>query len=67
MTKILPSKLHLKQRLYSHHMAEGTSLEDHLTTVSNLESTEVKYDEKDLRVILLCLLSPSYLNIRDII
>ena len=48
-------------------MAEGTSLEDHLTTVSNFEPTEVKYDEEDLRVILLCLLFPSYSNIRDII
>ena len=65
--KILPSKLHLKQRLYSHHMAEGTSLEDRLTTASNLEPTEIKYDEEDLKVILLCSLSPSYSNIRDTI
>ena len=30
MTKSLTSKLHLKQRLYSHRMKEGMSLEDHL-------------------------------------
>lgn len=55
MTKSLPSKLHLKQRpffgefkqrLYSHHLTEGTSLENHLTVfkeiVSYLESLEVK-------------------------
>ena len=46
MTKSLTSKLHLKQRLYSHSMAEGTSLEVHLTVfkevVSDLETMEVK-------------------------
>ena len=67
--KNLPSKLHLKQRLYSHHMVEDTSLEDHLTTfkeiVSDLETMEVKYDEKDLGLILLCSLPPCYLNFRD--
>ena len=71
MTKILPSKLHLKQRLYSHHMAEGTSLKDNLTTfkgiISDLEAMEVKYDEEDLGLILLCSLPSSYLNFRDTI
>ncbi|KAG6512732.1 hypothetical protein ZIOFF_030861 [Zingiber officinale] len=42
MTKSLTNKLHLKQRLYSHRMSEGTILEDHLTVfkeiVSDLES-----------------------------
>ena len=37
-------------------MVENTSLEDHLTTfkeiVSDLETTEVKYDEEDLWLIL---------------
>ena len=45
MTKSLTSKLHLKQRLYSHRMSEGMSLENHLTVfkeiVSDLESMEV--------------------------
>ena len=49
MTKSLPSKLHLKQGLYSNHMTKSTSLEDHLTTfkeiVSDIETMEVKYDE----------------------
>ena len=39
-------------------MMEGTSLEDNLTIfkeiVSDLETMEVKYDEEDLRLILLC-------------
>ena len=46
MTKILTSKLHLKERLYSHSMEEGTSLEEHLTTFKEIfmdvETLEVK-------------------------
>ena len=60
MMKSLPSKLHLKQRLYFHHMGKSTYLEDHLTTfkeiVFDLKVMEVKYDEEDLGLILLCLL-----------
>ena len=36
MTKSLTSKLHLKQRLHSYSMAEGTSLEEHLTTFKEI-------------------------------
>ena len=57
MMKSLTSKLHLKQRLYSHHLEEGASPDEHLTTfkeiVSDLETMEVKYDEEDLGLILL--------------
>ncbi|KAG6516486.1 hypothetical protein ZIOFF_026951 [Zingiber officinale] len=42
MTKSLTNKLHLKQRLHSHRMSEGTILEDHLIVfkeiISDLES-----------------------------
>ena len=52
MMKILTSKLHLKQLLYSHRMTEGTSLEEHLIIfkeiVYDLETMEVRYDEEDL-------------------
>lgn len=69
MTKNLTSKLHLKQRLYSHHMSEGASLEDHLFVfkkiVSDLETMEVKYNEEDLGLILLCSLPASYTTFRD--
>ena len=58
MTKSLPRKLHLKQRLYSHYLAKDTSVIDHISTfkeiVADLETMEVKYDEKDLRLIFLC-------------
>ena len=71
MTKSLPSKLHLKQLLYSHHLAEGTSMINHIYTfkeiVVDLETMVLKYDEEDLRLILLCSLPSSYLNFRDTI
>ena len=50
---------------------KSTSLKDHLTTfketISDLEIMKVKYDDKDLGLILLCLLRPSYSNFRDTI
>ena len=71
MTKSLTSKLHLKQRLYSHGMVEGTSLEEHLTAFKeilvNLETLEVKYVEEDLGLMLLCLLPNSYATFKDTI
>lgn len=52
MTKSLTSKLHLKQRLYSHRLKECGSLEDRLSVfkdiVPDLKTMEVKYDEVDL-------------------
>ena len=69
MKKSLTSKLHLKQRLFSHRMTEGTSLEEHLTTfkeiVADLETLEVKYEEEDLGLMLLCSLPNSYATFRD--
>ena len=71
MTKSLTSKLHLKQRLYSHSMAEGMSLEEHLTTfkeiIADLETLEVKYEKEDLGLMLLCSLPTSYATFRDMI
>ncbi|KAG8498263.1 hypothetical protein CXB51_007025 [Gossypium anomalum] len=71
MSKTLTSKLHMKQRLYAHHLEEGASVHEHLTVLkeilSNLEAIEVQYDKEDLGLILLCLLPPSYLTFRDTI
>ena len=68
MTKSLTSKLHLKQQMYPHHITKYTSLEDHLTIfkeiVSDLETMEVKYNEENLGLILLCSLPSSLVNIR---
>ncbi|KAG8483801.1 hypothetical protein CXB51_022649 [Gossypium anomalum] len=71
MSKTLTSKLHMKQRLYAHHLEEGASVHEHLTVfkeiLSNLEAMEVQYDKEDLRLILLYLLPPSYSTFRDTI
>ena len=52
-------------------MAEGTPLEDHFTTfkeiVADLETLEVKYEDEDLGLMLLCSLSNSYVTFRDTI
>ncbi|KAG8501344.1 hypothetical protein CXB51_003537 [Gossypium anomalum] len=44
MLKTLTSKLHMKQRLYAHHLEEGASVHEHLTVfkeiLSNLEAME---------------------------
>ena len=52
-------------------MTEGMSLKEHLTVfkeiVSNLKTMEVKYDEEDLRLIILCSLSSAHTTFRDTI
>lgn len=69
--KSLTNKLALKQKLYSHRMAKGGSLEDHIIVfkeiVADLEMLEVKYDKEDLVLILLCLLFGSYISFRNTI
>ncbi|XP_022864026.1 uncharacterized protein LOC111384044 [Olea europaea var. sylvestris] len=71
MIKSLTSKLALKQKLYSHRMAEGGSLEDYVAMlkeiVADLETLEVKYDEEDVALIQLCSLPGSYASFRDTI
>lgn len=71
MTKSLPNKLHLKQRLFYLKMAEGSSLSSHLYTfkelVCNLENMDVKYEDDDLTLFLLSSLPDSYSNFRDTI
>ena len=68
MTKSIMSKLHLKQRLYSHSMEKGTSLEEHLMTfkeiVVDLGTLEVKYEEEDLELRLLCSLLILYVTFK---
>ncbi|KAG8501431.1 hypothetical protein CXB51_003755 [Gossypium anomalum] len=71
MSKTLISKLHMKQRLYTHRLEDGASVHEHLTMfkdiLSNLEAMEVQYDKEDLGLILLCSLPPSYSTFRDTI
>ncbi|KAJ9548963.1 hypothetical protein OSB04_021506 [Centaurea solstitialis] len=71
MTKSLPNKLHLKQRLFYLKMAEGSSLSSHLSTfkelVCNLENMDVTYEDDDLALFLLTSLPDSYSHFRDTI
>lgn len=71
MKKSFNSKLLLEQGIYSHRIAESTSFEDHLVLfkkiVPDLETLKVKSDDKDSGLILLCLLSNSYMSFRDMI
>ncbi|KAG8483146.1 hypothetical protein CXB51_022101 [Gossypium anomalum] len=71
MLKTLTSKLHMKQRLYTHRLEEGAFVHEHLTVfkeiLSNMKAIEVQYDKEDLGLILLCSLPPSYSTFRDTI
>ena len=63
-------QLHLK-RLYSHRLAKDMVVINHISTlkeiVVDLENMELKYNEEDLGLILLCSFPSSYLNFRDTI
>ncbi|PPD70354.1 hypothetical protein GOBAR_DD32770 [Gossypium barbadense] len=52
MSKILTSKLHMKQRLYAHRLEEGAYVHKHLIVLeeilSNVEAIEVQYNKEDL-------------------
>jgi hypothetical protein len=56
MTKSLANKLHLKERLYTICMTEGTSIQSHLNEFSSicvdLESLDVKIDDEDKAILL---------------
>jgi hypothetical protein len=58
MTKSLTNKIFLKRQLYSLRMKEGTKIVDHLnvfnTLICQLSSMEVKYEDEDKEVTLLC-------------
>jgi hypothetical protein len=62
--------VHLKQKLFLHRL-QDESVIDHLSTLKeiivDLEPLEVKYDEEDLGIILLCSLPTSYANFEDTI
>lgn len=63
MIKSLTSKLHLERCLYFYSVFEDTSIQDQLIIfkqiVADLETLEIKYDEEDLGLKLLCSLPAS--------
>jgi len=71
MSKDLTSKMHMKMKLFTLKMKEGDSVMSHLSifkeTVADLVSMEVKYDDEDLGILLLCSLPNSYANFYDTI
>ena len=71
LSKDLTGRLHVKMKLFSHKLQEGGSVMDHLSSwkeiVSDLQSIEVKYEDEDLCLLLLCSLPNSFSNFRDTI
>jgi hypothetical protein len=67
MTKSLTSKIYLKRWLYSLQMREGTKFVDHLNTfntlIVKLTSMEVKFEDEDKAITLLCSLHESWDNL----
>jgi hypothetical protein len=66
MQKDLTSKMHIKMKLFMHKLQEGGSVLTHISVfkkiVADLTSMEVKFDDKDLALLLLCSLPASYNN-----
>jgi hypothetical protein len=69
MSKDLTSKMHTKMKLYTDKLHEGGSVSTHVLVfreiVVDLRSMEVKYEDEDLGLILLCSLPSSFANFRD--
>ncbi|CAD6251262.1 unnamed protein product [Miscanthus lutarioriparius] len=66
ISKDLTSKMHVKMKLFTHKLQEGGSVMNHLSIfkeiVADLVSMEVKYDDEDLALLLLCSLPTSFAN-----
>ena len=64
MSKSLMNKLYLNQRLYGLKMQEGSNLAQHVNIFNqiftNLVRVDVKIEDEDKVIILLCSLPPSY-------
>ena len=67
--KTFSNKLIVKHYLHMLNMVEGTSLGTHIdeftSIIIDLKNLEIKYEEEDLDLILLCSLPASYKNFRD--
>ena len=63
MTKDLTSKIHLKQKLFLHKLPEGGNVLNHISEfkeiIADLAAMEVKYEEEDMGLMLLCSLPSS--------
>jgi hypothetical protein len=66
MQKDLTSRMHIKMKLFTHKLQEGSSVLTHISVfkeiVANLTSMEVKFNDEDLALLLLCSLPAPYNN-----
>lgn len=71
MSKDLTSKMHMKMKLFTLKMEEGGSVLSPISIfkeiVADLKSMEVKYEDEDLGLLLLCSLPSSFASFRDTI
>jgi hypothetical protein len=71
MSKDLTSKMHMKMKLFTLKMEEGGSVLSHISVfkeiVADLVSIEVKNEDEDLGLLLLCSLPSSFASFRDTI
>jgi hypothetical protein len=71
MSKDLTSKMHTKMKLFTLKMEEGSSVLSHISVFkeifADLVSMEVKYEDEDLGLLLLCSLPSSFASFRDTI
>jgi len=67
MSKTLTNKLYLKQKLYGLKMQEGNDLAQHVNIfnqiITDLAQLDVKIEDEDRTIILLCSLRSSYKHI----
>jgi hypothetical protein len=66
MSKDLSSKMHVKMKLFTHKLQERDSILLHISVfkgiVAELSSMEIKFDDEDLALLLLCPLPTSFNN-----
>ena len=69
MKKTVENRLYLKQKLYMLRMTEGTSILSHLdkfdSLIMDLKNVEVKIEDEDQAILLLCSLPQSFKYFRD--